>query len=220
MADESEDMSMEEYTSKYIQQAKKDGIRVEGAWTFPPCSICGDEVRIRYYRPNQIYVCSKCKSIIYKLRKKQRVDDSEHDKHEKRFAEAVERLKKQDCCGGLWDKAIDAASTKIGYYDSVPEVMMAIALLKNKYKIIPQRKIGRYTVDFVIPYERAIVEVDGSIYHKDYKKMIARDNELKKSLGDNWVVIHVPAENIVDDVRRAIKVNVKKQIKLQNAVLR
>lgn len=77
---------------------------------------------------------------------------------------------------------------------------MAIELLKNHYKIIPQQKIGNKIADFVIPKEKLIIEVDGKIFHNNSEKEVKKDLYYNEQLGFEWIVIHVPADEIRKDV--------------------
>lgn len=199
------------YMTKYDEWAEKDGVQKYRGFFYPKCSVCEDEyVRIRFYRQHQIYVCDKCKRVIQKLRFERHNDPDVRSRIEKRFDRAVEKLRKQGC-GSDWDKAIEVARTKIEEYGSVPEAMMAIALLHYHYKIIPQQKVGQYTVDFAIPKEQIVVEVDGSLYHKNYTKEADRDSRVIMMLGVGWDVMHVPAEAVEKDIYNAIDFYVKRQ---------
>lgn len=196
---------------KHKQWAIEDGVRMDNRGNYyPKCYCCGDEMRSTMYKRHHTYICSRCRTIIYKLRKENQMGEDERTKIERRFDRAVEKLRKQNCGSG-WDKAIEVAKTRIEKYGSVPETMMAIALIHYRYKIIPQQKIGQYTVDFAIPKEQIVVEVDGSLYHKNYTKEADRDSRILLMLGVGWDIMHVPAEAIEKDIRDAIDFYVKKQ---------
>lgn len=79
--------------------------------------------------------------------------------------------------------------------------MVAIELLRLGYSIIPQQKIKKYKVDFAIPKEKIIIEVDGSLYHKDVYKG-EREAIIQLSLGLDWKIIHVPAEKIAENITK------------------
>ena len=79
--------------------------------------------------------------------------------------------------------------------------MVAIELIRIGYSIIPQQKIKKYKVDFAIPKEKIVIEVDGSIYHKDVYKGY-REAIIQLSLGLDWKIIHVPAEYISKDIQK------------------
>ena len=78
-------------------------------------------------------------------------------------------------------------------------------LLKLGYNIIPQQKIGRYKVDFAIPDQKLVIEVDGELYH-GCEGEGKREATIQISLGFAWKIIHVPAEWIEKDIRKLKKV--------------
>lgn len=196
---------------KHLKWAEEDGVRIdEHLNCYPKCVCCGDEMRTTLYKRHHTYICQKCRSIIYKLRKENQMDEDQRNKYEKRFDKAIEKLRKQGCNSG-WDKAIEVARTRIEKYGSVPEAMMAIALIHYKYKIIPQQKVGQYAVDFAIPKQQIVVEVDGSIYHNNFTEEADRDSRIIMMLGVGWDVMHVPAEAIEKDIRHAVSFYVKRQ---------
>lgn len=78
--------------------------------------------------------------------------------------------------------------------------MVAIELLKLKYKIIPQQKVGKYRVDFAIPKEKIIIEVDGKIFHNG--TLNDREAEIQLMIGLDWKIIHIPAELIRENITK------------------
>jgi very-short-patch-repair endonuclease len=80
--------------------------------------------------------------------------------------------------------------------------MVAIQLLYEGYKIIPQQKIGGYHVDFAIPKEKIIIEVDGGRYHDAKDIGGLRDMILKECFGEGTKVMHIPAEYIRKNIKR------------------
>ena len=120
---------------------------------------------------------------------------------EKQFDKAVNKIKKQVFDFSLYEKAIKIAEIRQELYGSIPEAMVAIELLRLGYSIIPQQKIKKYKVDFAIPKEKIIIEVDGSLYHKDVYKG-EREAIIQLSLGLDWKIIHVPAEKIAENITK------------------
>ena len=116
-----------------------------------------------------------------------------------------EKVKKQVKNFDKYDKAVRVARTRAYQYASIPEAMLAIELLKNKLKIIPQQKIGKYKADFVIPSMKFVVEVDGELYHSDLGKEAERDFYINRTLGFDWKVVHIPARYILEDVTKVTK---------------
>ena len=78
---------------------------------------------------------------------------------------------------------------KNGLNRSEEQVLSILCGLKTK--IVSQAKIGRYTVDFLLPDQKAIVEVDGEPYHsrpEDTRRAEARDRFLQS---EGYLTIHV-----------------------------
>lgn len=175
-----------------------------GTWIYKiPCEVCGKTVIKTQYRRDVNYLCDYCKGLI---RKKERIaisDEiiSKETKREKQFKNAVEKIKSQVKDFHRYEKAIDIAKTKAELYGSTPETMAAIELLKLGYRIIPKQKIKQYKVDFAIPKEKIVIEVDGSIYHRDRNKG-DREAIIQLSLGLDWKIIHIPAELIAEDITK------------------
>lgn len=195
-----------------IAWAKEDGIRSDGKAFYPNCIICGEEVRTTVYSRKMTYICEDCKKIIREL-KRERQEKKEDDlrtKGEKRFDSALKKLEKQGI-DETWDNAIEIARTALAKYETIPEVIMAIGLLRTKHKIIPQQKVGNLRADFVIPSMKRAVEVDGEIYHLKYSREEERDLRMASMLGKGWDVVHVPATMVEDDVLYAIAFFVDKQ---------
>lgn len=174
------------------------------------CDVCDTKIVRGSYSKTRIYLCQKC---MAKVRQQYKYKDGEKkSRADTRFEKAVAELEKHTKRGtfGEYAKAIKAASTKKEKYGSVPEAMVAIELLKLGYKIIPQQVAGRYKVDFAIPEQKYIIEVDGTVYHKE----IDNDREAMVQLyfGLDWLIIHVPAEWIRKNIHK-LKVVIDKSVK-------
>lgn len=185
------------------RDALEDGIELYGNQYKIPCEICGRKLIRTQYSRKRTYICDYCKGLI---KKKEKILLSEtlaqvETKAEKRFNKAIERIEKQVKNFHEYESAIRVAKTKAELYGSIPEAMVAIQLLKLKYKIIPQQKIGKYRVDFVIPDEKIVIEVDGSLYHKNIYKT-DREAFIQMSLGLQWRIIHIPAELIEKNITK------------------
>ena len=163
--------------------AIRDGVEIveDGRWGCYykiPCAQCGNTYGSRQYTGNRIYLCPTCREINKKKRKA-----------------AVEG----------YERAVEICRKATFKYGSTPEAMLAIELVKNKYKIIPQQKIGSYHVDFALPDEKLIIEVDGSIYHANTQKELEREAAINYRIGFDWHFIHIPAESISKDVRKVVR---------------
>lgn len=194
--------------------AIRDGIEIAegrcGMYYKIPCSQCGNTYARRQYTGNQIYICPTCREINKKKRAAHvdqmalSIPDAE-TKEEKRYRKAVEEIEKQ--AGSLkgYEKAVEVCRKATFKYGSTPEAMLAIELVRNGYKVIPQQKIGKYHVDFALPNEKLIIEVDGSIYHTNSRKELEREASINYKIGLDWRFIHIPAESISKDVRRVVR---------------
>ena len=171
-----------------------------------PCAKCGRIVKRKVYNGDKAYYCDICKNDLVKKEKalEHELLDEILSKGEQRFFRAKEKLLKQVGKPEAYANAIRIAETQANYYGSIPEAMVAIELIRLGYAIIPQQGIGRYKVDFAIPNEKLIVEVDGGLYHSDINP--DRDNYIKLCLGLDWEIVHIPAEWVSKDIRRLGKV--------------
>lgn len=189
--------------------AKADGIEMEpcknrGTAYLIPCEVCGEIIRKPQYSRKRNYICDYCKGLI---KKKEKIVlehlDGVETKEERRFRKAVENIEKQVKNFKAYEKAIEVAKTRQGRYGSIPEAMVAIELIKNKHKIIPQQRVGKYRVDFVIPEIKLVVEVDGKIFHQNNReKAYDRDAAIQIALGTGWKIIHIPAELVAKRITR------------------
>lgn len=154
------------------------------------CKMCGEKYIYSGYRANDnASYCPNCRKAI----RMKKIKEDPRDKYEIRFDNAVEKLKEQVENPDEYEKYIKMARTRQYSYGSIPEAMVAIELLKLGYRIIPQQKIGKYRVDFVLKDEKIVIEVDGSKFHG---KITEREGEIQLMLGFDWKIIHIPAELI------------------------
>lgn len=190
------------------EEAEKDGvIVVEGEFGrcsyYIPCEICGRKVWRTQYSRKRTYLCDYCKGVI-KEKKKIEIPDV-RTQYDKRFKKAVDNIKHAVKDFEQYEKAISIAETRAYCYGSIPEAMVAIELLKNRLKIIPQQKAGKYKVDFVIPSLKIILEIDGKLYHNDLAKEGERDFYLQAKFGTGWTIIHFPAEYVTKDITKLVQ---------------
>lgn len=170
-----------------------------------PCAKCGKIIKRTCYTRSVIYLCDYCKSKIRKKKKlSQELLGTETPK-ERQFIKATDKIRKQVHNYESYNNAIKIAKTKEELYGSIPETMVAIELLRLGYRIIPQQKIKRYKVDFAIPKEKIIVEVDGALYHQGNFNH-EREAIIRLSLGLDWKIIHIPAEYIEKNIQNLKKI--------------
>lgn len=190
--------------------AKRDGIEIvrgrgRGGTTnvyLIPCENCKEIIRKLVYSSEKTYYCDYCK---LKIKKKEKILNEEiidiKTKKEIAFTKATNRIEKQVKDFGAYSDAISLAARRSENYGSIPEAMVAIELVKLGYKVIPQQKIGKYRVDFLLKEQKVVIEVDGKIYHKNIYNG-DREATIQLSLGLDWKIIHIPAELISKDIKK------------------
>lgn len=168
-----------------------------------PCERCGQPVKRKAYGRNLTVICDMCKLGV--KRKEQAIANAWLDeietKGERRFNQALDELQAQVKNFSEYEKAITIARRGTERYGSIPEVLVAIELIRLGYKFIPQQKVGKYRVDFYIPEDKFVIEVDGSVYHRNITKG-DREATIQFSLGLDVKIIHISAELIRKDIRK------------------
>ena len=201
--------------SKSVLMAEADGIKYHKTekgtqrqaygYTFEiPCDECGKIYEQRIYRSEDRHVCQACRKMDKKQDNlvKQAILDKLYTTGQQRFSKARELYCQQVKNAKNRDRAITAAEKACEKFGSVPEAMVGIELIRLGYRIFPQRKIGQFRVDFAIPDEKLIVEVDGSLYHSDKVKRLQRDAAICYIVGFDWEIAHIPAEMIQKDIKK------------------
>lgn len=162
-----------------------------------PCEKCGCAIKKYQYSNTREYFCDNCKkSINKKYNAKLKALESMSDirtEYEKRFDKALEYFDIEK-----YSKAIELAETKSEVYASISEVIMAILLLHNGIRVVPQQQIGRYRVDFLLPDLKKIIEVDGKPYHSDKRAELEREAYINSHIGFEWRIIHIDSEKVKD----------------------
>lgn len=168
-----------------------------------PCVVCGRPVGMRVFSTQKIVKCNFCKKEIKKKRDAKieaareellsiLADDLGTDyEHLKRFEKGSSKF------GQAYADNIETARKAIDKFDSVPEVVACIELLHIGARVIVHQAVNDFTVDFCLPDEKVVVEIDGSIYHTDDAKQFIRDNAVTHMLGDGWDVRHVPSDAVM-----------------------
>lgn len=178
-----------------------------------PCSKCGRLVGRHALSLKRTYMCEYCKTA--KKKKWQAVEKELSErifdeitiqtKAEIKFDKAVQKIFEKRDDKEKYSKAIRLAKTRCELYGSIPEIFVAIELLHQGYKIIPQQKVAKYRLDFVIPDKRVVIEVDGKIFHSDQAKEAEKDFVVKNNLGAEWRILHIPTDYITKDMMKVAK---------------
>ena len=167
-----------------------------------PCEKCGRKNRRTQFSLLRTYICEYCRKGIKIIKKTFEAEQNGETVYDRRFASAVKKIVKQYNDQKGYEKAISIAESRKMCYGSIPEAMVAIELVKQKFKIIPQQKIGKFIVDFVIPDLKIILEIDGKIFHKDSAVEGNRDAYLKNMIGLDWLILHVSTDYVLRDVKK------------------
>lgn len=187
-----------EYDPEYGARGQK------GTYVYKiPCEKCGIVLKKSYYREDIHYLCDYCKKSMKQKRKIVFTDQTDEvkTKKEKQFIKAVQKIKSQVKDVGEYENSIKIARTRVEKYGSIPEAMVAIELIKLGFSIIPQQKIGKYRVDFLLPKEKMVIEVDGMLFHNNSANC-DREAVIQLSLGFDWKIIHIPAELISNNIKK------------------
>lgn len=199
----------------YIE-AKEDGVRIQNEYNssrttlyYPKCCICGQEVLTYNYRRGLKYKCKKCKTLEYMSDKILKIEEDTYKKEQK-LEKALKRIEKQNPEKFKeYDKAIEIVKKNLyrdKWFDSTEEIMVALELLRRKVKVRHQVKMGIYRLDFVLPEEKIILEVDGTVFHTERtkEKEDIRDNVIILNLGTTWEVVRITDELINQNLRRLL----------------
>lgn len=124
------------------------------------------------------------------------------------FERAVDILEHQNIDLYQYREAINAvqefAAEKPDKFDSAYEMLAAIILVQNRVQCELQYKIGPYQVDFMLPCEYVILEIDGE-RHKHRKSYDSdRDKYIKSKLGQNWEIIRIKTEYLDEHADRLV----------------
>ena len=171
------------------------------------CATCGRETTKKMLILSRPIYCGLCRTDAKaKIKAAKRAVQQEakalegmlgiDHKQEDRFYNGSQIVRKL----GEFEEAVTAAFVYAHLYGSVPEVVVAILLISCGVSIVPQAKIfesRRSAVDFLLPEHKIAIEVDGKIYHTDKNESFFRDEQIKRSLGDDWAVLHLPADDVV-----------------------
>lgn len=210
------------------REAKEDGIRTyknkrtNSTIYYPRCQYCGKEVMSLGYIRNNKYSCKECKLENYLSDKETRACNNK-DAKDRKFDNAIKRIEQHAGDITKYSKAISTIKSYLyrdGWFDSTEEIMVAIELCKRKIKFHHQVKFGRYRVDFLLPEEKIILEVDGVLFHTERtrEKEKFRDNLIILNLGAEWEVIRITDTDLNKNITRlvpAIKKVMEKRKKLR-----
>lgn len=194
------------YGVKEIENGSRGG--ASNAYDIP-CSICKKYIRMASFDKQKVYVCQSCRVKSKKKREVKLQDEIDATlldyvdvRHVRRYEKAIDLLHRNIRDITRYENAIALLEAKRDDFDSVPEALVAIQLIKDKHKISIHPIIQGIKPDFVVVDLRCVVEVDGGIYHTNDEKEALKDYKLHRALGAEWGVVHIPAEYISKNIAK------------------
>lgn len=174
------------------------------------CWICGKDAELSNLesKPGLSFAKQKhakdtwfrcyCKECFKQVQAQEAEERAEYIRLRKRemFRKACNILENQNVNMYKYKEAIDVVEEKVAEcpdkFDSSYEVLAAIVLVHNRIYSKMQYKIGSYQVDFLLPEEMVVLEIDGD-RHKHRKGYdSARDQYIRRTLGEPWEIIRIP----------------------------
>jgi very-short-patch-repair endonuclease len=80
-------------------------------------------------------------------------------------------------------------------FGSSYEMIAAMVLIDERYKIKPQAKVGKYHVDFLIPELKVVLEIDGHMHKYNKKQDSKRDQDIRQLL-PGWNIVRIKTKYI------------------------
>lgn len=185
------------------------------------CWVCGAEATKCYRKGNPYAFVAKkelskfqrcyCDECFDKVAKEMEEENAIFIKlKRKRMIEtAIYKLESQSLVFEDYKEAIDAVveynEEHPDKFDSAGEVIAAIMLIKDHIKIKPQYKIDKYQVDFLLPEEKIVLEIDGDIHRVHRAKDSIRDEVIRHQLGEEWQIVRIPASELYQNAKKLVK---------------
>lgn len=168
------------------------------------CQKCFDEVMEREAEEEKAYTL---------LRKK------------RMFETAIRNLEKQKMDFEKFKDAIETIEQynleNLNKFGSSYEIMAAIILVHNHVKIKPQANVGKYQVDFLLPEEHIVLEIDGDRHETEEARTRDswREKDIKKILGSEWEIVRIStycldkkADKLVSAMDKVLDYRLEKKI--------
>lgn len=198
-------MSYQEAVEDGIPIKKSNGNGVGGY--FPPCYYCGQPVFSWAYVRGVKYACPDCRAEVIRQKCEEKSGRAALGK-ERKLECAIRRISRVTDIEP-YDKAIDYVRKHLkhqGWFQSTEEIMVALELIRRNINTHHQVKVFDYTVDFVLPDMKVILEIDGPIYHgKERAKYQARRDEvICWKFGEGWELIRIKTDYINMNITKLI----------------
>lgn len=151
--------------------------------------------------------CKACHEEVTREMKETRADLARLKKRVM-FENAMQILEGQTIDMYELREAIDAVEEFLqenpDSFDSAHEVVAAIILIHNRVRCKPQYKVGRYLVDFLLPDEMVVLEIDGDRHKMRKVHDNNRDKRIKQELGPDWEIVRISTEYIEQNAKRLV----------------
>lgn len=146
------------------------------------------------------WYCDECYEKISESRKKDR-DEYIRLKKKLMLERAIRMLEKQRINPYDYTEAYTAVKEFVeknpDRFDSAHEMVAAMILIDNEIGIKTQYSVAGYRVDFYIPDLKAVLEIDGVLYHKHRKTHDNnRDIKIRQELGADFEIIRIDTKYI------------------------
>ena len=127
-------------------------------------------------------------------------------KQKRMFENAIDKLERQELIFSEYEEAIRAVEEynmeNLDKFDSAAEIITAIILIQNHVRVKPQCKIDKYQVDFLLPDDHIVLEIDGTIHKSKRAKDALRDETIRFHLGGDWQIVRIPAEGVEKNAKQ------------------
>lgn len=172
------------------------------------CIFCGT---ILDEEDKSLYACDECLKKVNILKQLTKVD-----KAREKISKATQKYLRREYSYQDERDNVALKMLKKGFdYKSADEMCFAMQLEKEKIRYFPNYKIGNYSVDFLLPEMKRIIEIDGEIYHTDENRDFIRERSIMSMVGEEYEIIRIPASYvpnfIIKNLREIIEFVVDKR---------
>lgn len=157
---------------------------------------------------SQRWYCEECYNRIEAERT---ADFKEYVRLKKKlmYERAVKMLERQDVDLYEYKEALDAIREVVAgnpdKFDSSHEMLAAAIIIYNEIPVKVHYTVAGYEVDFLIPSLKAVVEIDGELYHKGKKQSeLKRDEKIRAELGSDHEVVRISTKFLEQNAARLI----------------
>jgi len=158
------------------------------------CLVCNEDGR-QFDKIKSNYVCVNCLEKLKVIKQLEMIDKAITDLKSSKSTYAIMSASRK----GLFNKAEESVKQKIKNgvtFDSKCEAIIALELERENTEYIVHWKIGKNIVDFMLPKEKLIIEVDGSLYHTDESRDFIKDRSVMREVGESWEIIRIKEDII------------------------